>query len=212
MPGFEAIAAGYVAVILGFSAVLDALYREIDPEVWYVSLPLATALGVGSLLESGFRGPLWVPYLLGGLVLASLAILYYVGLMGGADVGAAALLWLGLPVYGQALPTIYTALLYSAPIVALYYLYKMAGACRLRCIAGGPRVKGSQLLAMRWWAPRGYRIEGDVHELLAEQNLYDESLRATPLMPWVTILFAGFLLTLVFGDGPIIELLRGILS
>jgi len=200
----------YVAVVLGVAAALDAIYREVDPELWLASLPLALVLGAASIYTRGYPGPLWLPYAMGGLLFLAVTALYLLGLIGGADVGAVALLWLGVPVAGEVLPALYTSLLYSAPLAAGYYLVKLGGKCGLSCVVRGYRVRGEELLGMRWWAPRGYRLEADVHELVAVEGLYGSYVRASPLLPWVTVLYLGYLASLALGDRPILALLEAL--
>jgi len=206
---YSLAAALWTGLILGVAGVLDLVYREVDPELWMVGLPLALALGAAGMAGQDYPGPLWLPYLMGGLLAASFLALYWLGLLGGADVWAAVLLWLGVPAYNTLLPSLYGALLYSAPLTVAYVITVSARRCGIDCVVRGVPMEGWRLVEERWWAPRGYRMESDVHELVAVEGLYDRMVRATPLMPLVAFIAVGYIVYLLVGDRPLLHSIGG---
>jgi len=209
--GYCFIATLWVGLILIIAAVLDFLYRDIDPELWLVGLPPAISLGAACLSASTYPFSPWLPYIMGGILVLLFFILYYAGYIGGADLGAATLLWLGTPAHPLEegmLPGIYGALLYSIPFIIVYMFIVSWKKCGLKCIVKGVPMKGWKLVEEKWWAPRGYKLELDVHELVAVEGLYDRMVRATPLMPLVAFLAAGYIAYLLLGDRPLLRVLQ----
>ena len=201
-------AVAYGLAALGVAALLDLLYREVDPEYWFLALPPAIPLGAGLALDTPFPR---LAYLLSAILVTAVAGLYLAGYMGGADLGAVALAAVATPVVpGSLLPTVYLAVVYSAPVALGYYLWKLYSACGTRCLRRlRVEVEGRRLVEMRWWAPRLDQapLEEDPHEALALRNLWGARVRATPLMPWVTVFYTGYLAAVALGDAPVRALL-----
>ncbi len=200
----------FVLVVLGAAGVLDLVYREVDPEVWLVSLPPAVALGAVSVVDAGYLGGMWwAPYVLGLVPVVLLAGLYVSGLVGGADLGALALVAVGVPVIeGSILPPVYLAVVYGAPVAAGYYVYSLARVCGLRCVARGRAVlDAGRLLELKWWHPRGLgEPVVEAHEALASAGVWGR-VEASPLLPMVFVVWVGFVAALVVGDDPLVAVL-----
>jgi len=200
--GLDPVAAAqaYAALVLVAAGVLDAVYREIDPELWLAALPAAAPLGAAVALES----PDWrLYYGLSALIVAVVAALYWLGYMGGGDVGAAAVLAVALPYSPSSiLPPLYAAVIYSAPIYLAWMAWTLARECGFPCVARArARFTGRRLAARDWWSPAGLgEPVGDAHEVVAEAGAWDRELEAAPLAPWVSLLAAGYLAFLALGD------------
>ncbi len=203
----------YTGAVMAVAGALDAVYREVDPELWMAALPLGLGLGLASVAGgSPVAGPWFLPILLGLVVVALLGALYIVGMMGGADLFAGLLIALSAPVApGSILPPVMLAILYQAPVIAGYMAWKYASLCGAGCLVPGrARVRGRRLVTeLSWWAPRGYRLEADVHEVVAIEGLWDREVQVTPLMPWVAFLAVGYYASLLLGDLPLRLLIQG---
>lgn len=191
--------------------MLDYFYREVDPEIWIIPAPLAIALGLASTVHYT-QLPLWFPYLFNGVIVGVVALIYYLGFMGGGDLAAVAFTSVALPViHGSVLPTSLLMILYSGLYLPLYYLGELLRRCGSTCLPRlRARVTGYELVGKyKWWHPLGWRIEGDPHEVVALMNAWDRELDAAPLLPQVTLLFLGLLTAVIVGDAPILALLGG---
>ena len=209
MPSSAADAAlVYGLATLGLAALLDLLYQEVDPEYWFLAIPPAVPLGAYLALETPFPH---LVYLLNAVLVLLVAGLYLAGYMGGADLGAVALAAAATPVVpGGLLPTVYLAVLYSAPAAAAYYAFRLYRACHAGCLRRlGLEAEGRRIVEMKWWVPRLGQapLAEDAHETLALRNLWSERVRASPLIPWVTVFYAGYLAAAVLGEEPILALL-----
>ncbi len=180
------------------------MYREVDTELWIASLPLGLALGYASL--TGYPLPRSLPYALTLPLVLVLLVLYALGYLGGADAWLSLFLALALPVPpGSLLPTLYLAFLYSAPFAVAYYLWELYRFCGLSCVARlKARVRGADLAGeLRWWLPRGVRLVGDPHEVVAAEALWDREVYASPLLPMITLVFLGLVVAVLVGDTPV---------
>ncbi len=201
-------ALAYGIATLGIAALLDLIYQEVDPEYWFLVLPPAIPLGARLALEAPSPQ---VVYLLNVILVLLVAGLYLAGYMGGADIGAVALAAASTPVIpGGLLPAVYLAIIYSAPVAIGYYAYRLYQVCHLRCLRSlGVEAEGRRIAGMKWWLPRLGQapLAEDPHEALALRNLWEERVRASPLMPWVTIFYIGYLAAALLGEGPFLALL-----
>ena len=84
-------------VILSVASVMDTREREVPDKVWLVPAPLLASLTAYDILASGREV---VPVLLSLILTGLLALLiYYSGLMGGADAKALVLIAISCPLY-----------------------------------------------------------------------------------------------------------------
>ncbi|MCE4617891.1 MAG: hypothetical protein F7C37_00420 [Desulfurococcales archaeon] len=197
--------------VFAVAGVMDFVYREVDPELWIIPAPIGVALGITNVLKY-YEGPLWLPYLVNGLIAVVFLVMYWLEFMGGADLAAVLFVAVSLPIVDNAImPSVLLMLLYSAPFVLGFYVFELTRRCGLNCLLRlKVRVKGKELVSKyRWWHPSGVRIEGDPHEVVAKMNAWDKTIEASPLLPLVTLMFLGLIMAIIIGDGPIIALLGG---
>ncbi len=91
-----------ITLVLVYTALLDIKYREVDPRIWYIAIPLVIILSIDdykyiiNAWQTDFQ-----PHILGlastMIVLLGLLILYYADMIGGADVFLLLMLILGYP-------------------------------------------------------------------------------------------------------------------
>ena len=183
-----------------------------DSELWISSLPLGLALGYASL--TGYPLPSILPYALTLPLVLILLALYAIGYLGGADAWLSLFLALALPVpRGSLLPTLYLAFMYSAPFTIAYYLWELYRYCGFPCTASlKARVRGVDLAReLRWWLPRGVRLVGDPHEVVAVEDLWEKEVYASPLLPMVTLVFLGLVVAVIVGDRPVRMIMEALL-
>jgi len=196
-------------VVLSIAGILDALYREVDTELWLAALPFGFSLGFLSLQDYPYS--VYLPYIFTIPIIIILIILYYLGFLGGADVWLSIFLAFSMPVVDRSLlPGLYLSFLYSSPFFLAYYLWKLYSKCGISCIrALGVKVKGRDIVEeLRWWIPKGARIIGDPHEIVTFEELWDKEVFASPLLPVVAITVFGAVLAVILGDYPIRLLLE----
>ncbi len=199
----------YALFVVGIAGLFDMIYREIDTELWMSSLPLGIALGYLSLSNHPY--PKITPYALTFPVIVVLIILYYLGYIGGADAWLGVFLSLSLPVRsGSIIPAYYLAVIYSTPFILGYYLCSLYSTCSWNCIRNrGVKVRGIELVEkMKWWIPKGEKITGDPHEIVASGNYWEETVTASPLLPLVSLTWMGLVIAVILGDKPLINLME----
>ena len=195
--------AGSLAValpVLGVAGWLDARFREVDPELWYGPLILSLPLGACYALRSA--GGLALVFYVAGLAFwAVMAVLYVLGLIGGADVLATLLVVLSLPAPPRPgpglglLPPVIPVLLIATLAGLAYRFWAVARVYGLgRALRGlEVTVEARRLLedrALLWWVPRGVGVEEEwAWELVSVRG----RVRAGPGSPLVTMMFIGVL-------------------
>ena len=192
----------YTALILLVAGVSDALYREVEPPLWYVAskggfiLASIDAIHVKGLALESYAALIAVSI----APAAAAYILYRLCLLGGSDYLALGFIALSspLPAASIPIPPALASLVAAAPLIALYYTWKLWYACGLACLRRGyARVKPSQAVYVgfyRWWIPRsrgggeGCSIEDDPLEAAR-----GKSFEATPGIPMVSLVAAGYI-------------------
>lgn len=213
------VPAVYVAATLAVAGALDVRTREIPPLYWYFSCKVGALMGALALyLGPGTLGALL--YLAASLLaLASALMLYRLCMMGGADVGAVALIALALPYHpASVLPPVVASILYAlAPSLAYaaYSSYRACGASA-RCIARSRHMIPAGWIVKNpgfyWWFPAGEGCSLDVEPQEEAARLsggdMEGLVEASPGHPYVAFIGLGYLAYLVLGDKPLIALLE----
>ncbi|WP_460123233.1 hypothetical protein [Stetteria hydrogenophila] len=218
-----------VGALLGYASYRDARYREVDPYYWAVAFYALSPLAVlcwAQVLLSPVRAAVVVGDLAAVLVVGALVYFY---MLGGADFYATALIAYALPAARDGFPTALAALLYASIAGALltvaFCLYNAtvnrgkasrAGGWLPYCFLG-VAVTVREAFERPWWYPLtgprgnwGY-VDEDPHELLslvAGERGEDAVIWASPGLPFIAFILAGFAVACLLGARPLAWLLE----
>jgi len=197
------------ALFLAYAGITDWHTREVEPKLWYVAVPLTVAIYLYELYPPDT--PTLIFYLLNWALVALFFFLYWRGLVGGADVGAAAVIASVPACPGWfPFPTLIATLLYAAPAAIAWRAAMAWRLCGIKCVLRRRiRAPGRDLAKAKWWMVEGATIDNFDAKLEAIKN-DDRLYEAQPLIPFVSVLTVGYLILLVAGADPIIVLFETI--
>ncbi len=190
-----------VYLVFGY---LDWKYREIDPEHWYPLFILGSGIGFHFGVSFGSFSLYLMGISVSLIFVFILLVVYYLGVVGGADVYALLLIAVSMPVplHGIGLPPVLSIILYSS---LLGLVYKILEAIRVvglkRSFTLYYKVDKRIYLesdSFKWWVPREIAVESDLSEELA--FVKKRFIEITPGIPMITMLFFGLLIYVFFGD------------
>lgn len=158
----------YLLIILSIASYWDLKRREINPDLWYISIKTSLPFTIYSVylsFKSPIEGFIRIAIILDVTVVLLYIILFLIGFIGGADVGAVVLTAIAMPYLDvekfhmiPALPIVFIVafigsilqIIWNIGYVCTLNLKFPEGFKGIKCPLR-LRVKARRLLRMRWW-------------------------------------------------------------
>ncbi|MCE4615958.1 MAG: hypothetical protein F7C09_02720 [Aeropyrum sp.] len=195
----------YALIVLAMAGASDALYREVDPPLWYIGskagilLFTLTTSNLDLTINEAFMA------LQGILVVIAAYILYRLCMLGGADVAALIFILFSTPLpLHLPISPIAASLALSAPALGAYLAFSSLKARRSGWLAGPEDlVVGGRF---KWWLPKVQEFDLSDNRKTCALD-YDppavlvlssrDRARVEPGLPLVAFISLGYMLYLV---------------
>ena len=202
-------------LILIYASALDLKYREIDDKSWMSLLVLGLMFLTGDYARTG-PGVI-LPFAFSvGFTLATVAVLYHAGIMGSGDckilLGVSALV--PLPMHFSIFPIFSLGVFTNAIILSLvipffFFIYNARHLKEVRSLREflvlflGYKRKGHDIRSyeVAIEGEEGIKLFLNTKNLeLGERLSTSRKLWVSPAIPFVVLITAGFLISVLFGD------------